>query len=45
MKLKFPNEKHEEFKKVMNIKDKQNEVEKTYFKRATKYIKFIKWIP
>ena len=45
MKINFPKTKHEEFKKLMYIKETQSDIEKKYYKKTEKYIKYIKWIP
>ena len=45
MKQEFSNKKHENFKKLLNIKEKRWVYEKKYLNKATKYIKYIKFIP
>lgn len=45
MKQNFDENIFKNFKKEFKVKDKASETEKKYFKKAEKYINFIKWIP
>lgn len=45
MKQKFDNKSHEKFIKYFWIKEIESKVEKKFYKKIYKYIKFIKWIP
>lgn len=45
MKLNFTINEFNRFKKLLNIKDNPNNIEKKFIEKTIKYIKFIKWIP
>lgn len=42
---KFSKKQHEKFINRFSVKDKPWKVEKTFYKKTEKYLKYIKWIP
>ncbi len=44
-KIYFSKNQYKDFKNLLKIKDNPSKIDKLYIKKATKYIKLIKWIP
>lgn len=45
MKQKFDKNIHKKFKKYLNIKEKETQIEKDFYTKTIKYLKYIKWLP
>ena len=45
MKQKFTFSEEEKFDKILKNKKEETQIEKDFYKKTEKYLKFIKWIP